>query len=59
MNFEFPKNFQLFKDWILEMVPKYHNISSFYIQNFKAPASFCDCAGQFVSYLVENPEGRF
>ena len=32
---------------------------SFYIQNFKALASFCGCAGRFESYLVENPEDRF
>ena len=34
-------------------------MSSFYIQNFKPPASFCGCAGLFESYLVENPEDRF
>ena len=33
--------------------------SSFYIQNFKPPHSFCGCAGRFVSYLVGNPEDRF
>ena len=30
--------------------------SSFYIRNFKTLASFCGCAGRFVSYLVANPE---
>ena len=30
-----------------------------YIQNSKPLASFCGCAGRFVSYLVENPEDRF
>ena len=34
-------------------------ISSFYIRNFKPLASFCGCAGQFESSLVENPEDRF
>ena len=40
-------------------LPRYYNISSFYIRNFKPPSSFCSCAGQFVSYLVSNPEDRF
>ena len=34
-------------------------ISSFYTQSFKPLASFCDCAGRFVSYMVANPEYRF
>ena len=36
-----------------------HNISSFYIRNFKLLTSFCGCAGRFESYLVENPEDKF
>ena len=39
-------------------LPRQHNISSFYISNFKPLASFCGCAGRFASYLVENPEDR-
>ena len=35
------------------------NTSSFYIQNFKPPASFYCCADRFESYLVGNPEDRF
>ena len=31
-----------------------YNICRFYIRNFKTLASFCGCAGQFVSGLVEN-----
>ena len=34
-------------------------LDSFYIWYFKPLASFCGCAGRFVSYLVENPEDRF
>ena len=34
-------------------------ISSFYIRNFKSLASFCDCAGWFESYLVENLKTGF
>ena len=40
-------------------LPRQYNISSFYIRNFKAPASFCGCWGRFESYLVANPEDRF
>ena len=40
-------------------LPRYYNISSFYIGNFMPLASFFGCTGQFVSYLVENPENRF
>ena len=40
-------------------LPEYYNTSSFYIRNFKPLPSFCGCAGQFVSYLVANPEDRF
>ena len=40
-------------------LPAYYNTSSFYIRNFKPLASFCGCTGQFVSYLVENPEAVF
>ena len=28
-------------------------------QKFRTLASFCGCAGRFVSYLVGNPEDRF
>ena len=28
-------------------------------ENFKLLACFCDCAGRFVSDLVENPEDQF
>ena len=28
-------------------------------KNVKPLASFCGCAGRFVSYLVGNPKGRF
>ena len=40
-------------------LPRLYIISSFYIRNFKALASFGGCAGRFVSYLVGNPEDRF
>ena len=40
-------------------LPRWYNISSFYIRNFKPLAGFCGCAGRFVSYLVGNPEDRF
>ena len=40
-------------------LPRWYNISSFYILNFKRLASFCSCTGWFVSYLVANPEDRF
>ena len=40
-------------------LPRQYNTSSFYVQNFKPLASFCGCAGLFVSYLVENPKDRF
>ena len=33
-------------------------MSSFYMRNFKSQASFCGCAGQIESYLVENPEDK-
>ena len=33
-----------------------YNISRFYSQNFKTLASFCGCAGQFVSGLVGNSQ---
>ena len=33
--------------------------SGFYIRNFKPLPSFCDCADQFESTLVANPEDRF
>ena len=40
-------------------LPRYYNISSFYIRNFKLLASFCGFAGRFESYLVEKPGDRF
>ena len=40
-------------------LPMWYTSSSFYIRNFKPLASFCGCAGRFVSYLVGNPEERF
>ena len=36
-----------------------YNISSFFILNFKPVPIFYGWAGQFVSYLVANPEDRF
>ena len=36
-------------------LPRYYNISSFYIQNFKTLASFWRRADRFESYLVGNP----
>ena len=32
---------------------------NFYIRSCKPLASFCGCAGRFLSYLVANPENRF
>ena len=40
-------------------LPRSYNIYRFYIGNFMPLARVCGCAGQFVSYLVENPEDRF
>ena len=40
-------------------LPRYYNISSFYIRSFKPLASFCGWAGQFESYLVANPKDSF
>ena len=40
-------------------LPRYYNISSFYIRNFKTLATFCSWPGWFESYLVANPEDRF
>ena len=40
-------------------LPRFCNISSFYIQNSKPLASFCGWAGQFETYLIKNPENRF
>ena len=36
-----------------------YNTCSCYVLNFKTLASFCGCAGRFVSYLVANPQDRF
>ena len=41
------------------LLARQYNISRFYSRNFKALASFCGCAGWFVSCLVGNPEDRF
>ena len=38
------------------LLPRWYNISSFYIWNFKPLPSFCSCAGQFESTLITNPE---
>ena len=40
-------------------LPRYYDISSFYIGNFMTLASFFSWADQFESYLVANPEVRF
>ena len=40
-------------------LPRQYKTSSFNIRNFKPPPSFYGCAGQFVSYVVANPEDRF
>ena len=38
--------------------PLLFTTSSFYIQNFKPPASLCSWIGRFEYYLVKNPEDR-
>ena len=38
---------------------RYYNTYTWSIQNLKNLASLCSWAGQFESYLVENPEDRF
>ena len=37
----------------------WYNSSSTYIQSFKLLVIFCDRTGQFVSYRVGTPDGRF
>ena len=49
----------LISTFVVRCLDSIYNTSSFYIRNFKTLASFCGCAGRFVSYLVANPEGRF
>ena len=47
-------------DWDVKPQHKQkYNTYICYSQNFKSLPSFCGCAGQFESYLVENPKGRF
>ena len=41
------------------LLPRQYNASSFYVRTFKPLASYCGCAGWFVSYMVKNPEDRF
>ena len=40
-------------------LPRWYNISSFYIRNFKPLASLYSWEGRFESTLVGNPEDRF
>ena len=49
----------LISTFVIRCLDSLINISSFYIRNFKPPASFCGYAGRFESYLVENPKDRF
>ena len=41
------------------MLPGKYYTSSCYSRSFKTLGSLCSSAGQFESYLVENPEDRF
>ena len=40
-------------------LPRWYNVSGFYIRNFKLLSSFCSSVGWYFSYLVGNSEDRF
>ena len=44
----------VFAKWVVD-----YNTSTSYIRNFKSLTIFSNCAAQFVSDLVGNPEDRF
>ena len=46
----------LISTFVVHCLDSIYNISRFYSWNFKTLASFCGCAGQFVSGLVRNSQ---